>query len=589
MDNENMDNNEKILENNDDKNGAINLEKDEQTNGLNSNITPNKKEKKKKWIIIMLIILLILLSGIVVWKISFNKKGKDTNIPIVDNKGQEAFIHFSENSLLMKTNDEYNLKDIMRLENVDIQKLSFESNDDNIVSIEQQKLISKNNVGSATITAKYNNLETKLLVIVENDEKDSLVYSADIKQSEYYLFVGETLNVDYEYHPTYASDIDFSWLSSDSDIVSTNNNKITGNKIGKATITLKNNKTGCNVDEDYDCYDTSNATVYVVNHKIVFEYLDNNEYKKSYEISDSGHSDYIHKLYETEDYDGVQKAKYTKDYYIRVTLSNLDNVIYTSDDLKMSTKNTGATNVAYSYIGKDEKIENAYLYKVTYTFDESKANSENHSDTTFTLPDGSTSIFRMYSEEAYYCYNACKPVLYLYPLKTTNVSVNLKFPSYITTSYPKYNNGWSIKVDPSGNITDVFGKSYYALYWDEKYYTSKENGVDFKTGFYVESENATEFLEEKLSYIGLNDRERNEFIMYWLPILEKNGKSLVYFELTKERELNNKLNISPIPDSLLRVVIHVKKVDKKVNIKEQKLIPFNRYGFTAIEWGGVNH
>jgi hypothetical protein len=146
-----------------------------------------------------------------------------------------------------------------------------------------------------------------------------------------------------------------------------------------------------------------------------------------------------------------------------------------------------------------------------------------------------------------------------------------------------------VTVNKNGDITDTLGKSYYALYWDEKYYVSKENAVDFKTGFYVEKENAIDFLEEKLTYIGLNDKERDEFIMYWLPILENNEKSLVYFELTDEREQNNKLNITPQPDSMLRVIIHVKKVDKKVKIKEQILVPFTRYGFTAVEWGGVNH
>jgi hypothetical protein len=75
--------------------------------------------------------------------------------------------------------------------------------------------------------------------------------------------------------------------------------------------------------------------------------------------------------------------------------------------------------------------------------------------------------------------------------------------------------------------------------------------------------------------------------MYWLPILEKNGKSLVYFELTEERNSNSPINIEPKPDSLLRVAIHVKKVDTKINIKEQKLTTFKRTGFVAVEWGGV--
>ena len=77
--------------------------------------------------------------------------------------------------------------------------------------------------------------------------------------------------------------------------------------------------------------------------------------------------------------------------------------------------------------------------------------------------------------------------------------------------------------------------------------------------------------------------------MYWLPILESNEKNLVYFELTEERDNTNKIQISPKPDSLLRVAIHVKKVNEKVNINEQKLTKFNRIGFTAVEWGGIDY
>ena len=178
-----------------------------------------------------------------------------------------------------------------------------------------------------------------------------------------------------------------------------------------------------------------------------------------------------------------------------------------------------------------------------------------------------------------------KPVLYLYPEKETNVTVKFSKPELLTTTYPKYINSWNVTVKPNGDMIDKNGKYYYALYWDEKRY----NEALFHEGFYVEGKNAIKFLEEKLSIIGLSDKERNEFIMYWLPIMENNKKNLVYFELTKERELSNKLIITPKPDSLLRVNIHIKKVNEKVNIKEQKLETFKRVGFTAVEWGGMTY
>lgn len=179
-----------------------------------------------------------------------------------------------------------------------------------------------------------------------------------------------------------------------------------------------------------------------------------------------------------------------------------------------------------------------------------------------------------------------KPVLYLYP-KEDNTSVTVTFAksNLLTTTYPKYKDSWKVTANKNGDLHDASGKYYYALYWEE----DGSSNVDFSTGFYVTKSNALDFLEEKLTTIGLNDKERNEFIMYWLPILEKNGKSLVYFELTEQRQTFNKIIINPTPDSLLRVAIHIKKVNKKTNIAEETLSTFERNGFTAVEWGGVIH
>ena len=178
-----------------------------------------------------------------------------------------------------------------------------------------------------------------------------------------------------------------------------------------------------------------------------------------------------------------------------------------------------------------------------------------------------------------------KPILYLYPTKEVDLSVKLEHPELLVTTYPKYDDGWYVHVMTNGDMYDRDGKYYYALYWDEL----STHDIDFSEGFYVTKDNALEFLEEKLSIIGLNDREKNEFIMYWLPKLENNGQSLVYFELTDERESYNKLYISEKVDSLLRINMHIKKIDDYVDIKEEELTGFDRIGFVAVEWGGSVH
>ena len=188
---------------------------------------------------------------------------------------------------------------------------------------------------------------------------------------------------------------------------------------------------------------------------------------------------------------------------------------------------------------------------------------------------GKSGVYESYSSFAY-----AKPVLYLYPEETTDVTVQFEHPECLTTVYPAYNDGWTVTASPDGNLFDG-RRNYYALYWEEK----SDFIPDFKTGFIVNGDYA-EFLEDKLDKIGLTEREANEFIMYWLPILEKNGRSVVWFELTESREAGNKLLISPEPDSLLRVAIHIKRADSKTKVTEQVLPHFERKGFTAVEWGG---
>lgn len=180
---------------------------------------------------------------------------------------------------------------------------------------------------------------------------------------------------------------------------------------------------------------------------------------------------------------------------------------------------------------------------------------------------------------------AYKPVLYLYPSQKTDITVNFSQEENLTTTYPKFKEEWKVTAYPNGDLYDSNNNYYYALYWEEKTY----NEVDFKEGFYVNKDNAINFLEEKLTILGLNKKERNEFIMYWLPILEKNVNNLVYFELTSALQNQNELIITPQPDTLIRIRMHIKKVNNKTDIKEQQLHKQERIGSTAIEWGGVIH
>ena len=178
-----------------------------------------------------------------------------------------------------------------------------------------------------------------------------------------------------------------------------------------------------------------------------------------------------------------------------------------------------------------------------------------------------------------------KPVIYLYPKENMDISVKLNLKnSKFTTIYPKFNdkNIWNVKAKPNGDIL-INNRTYPYLFWEAKSYSSQETDE----GFIVTKENAEKFLEEKLEILGLNEKEKTDFITFWLPVLLRNKLNLCTFQSKKFFD-NIELNITPKPDSLIRVFLTIKKLDNSINIKEQKLVSNERKGFTVIEWGGSN-
>ena len=174
-----------------------------------------------------------------------------------------------------------------------------------------------------------------------------------------------------------------------------------------------------------------------------------------------------------------------------------------------------------------------------------------------------------------------KPVIYLYPEQQMKVSVELEYSGKLTCTYPKYENGWQVTADPDGKLVDAKGNEYNYLYWEG----TNDVAYDFSKGFCIKGEESAKFLEKALAQLGLTRKEANEFIVYWLPKLEKNKYNLISFQTTAYTD-NAKLVISPEPETMIRVFMAYKPVDKEVDITEQTLSSIPRKGFTVVEWGG---
>jgi hypothetical protein len=174
-----------------------------------------------------------------------------------------------------------------------------------------------------------------------------------------------------------------------------------------------------------------------------------------------------------------------------------------------------------------------------------------------------------------------KPVIYLYPEEQMQVSVRLTLDGKLTCTYPAYGNGWTVTARPDGTLTDAKGQTYNYLYWEGE----SNARYDLSKGFCVKGEDTAAFLENALAKLGLNRREANEFIVYWLPLMEGNPYNIISFQADAYTDAAQ-LEIDPAPDTLIRVFMAWQASDTLVELPEQELTAPERTGFTVVEWGG---
>ena len=175
-----------------------------------------------------------------------------------------------------------------------------------------------------------------------------------------------------------------------------------------------------------------------------------------------------------------------------------------------------------------------------------------------------------------------KPVIYLYPEGETEVSVKLDYEGELTCTYPAYEDGWRVTAAPDGTLRDAAGQTYNYLYWEG----ISSAPYDFSKGFCVKGEDTADFLEKALAELGLTRREANEFIVFWLPMMEQNPYNLIAFQ-SEAYTRRAELEVEPAPDTTIRVFMAWQGLEEAVEIEAQNLSAPERQGFTLVEWGGT--
>ena len=292
------------------------------------------------------------------------------------------------------------------------------------------------------------------------------------------------------------------------------------------------------------------------------------DYNNEEEIED----DYIIKKYEEfKKYfnsDKLQEKDFENNNYlvVKITYDSCSERNIIPTNYKINENNIDITISYEKYCGVCPPEVKYYLLKIDKNIDKLKSNIK----------------YKVIKKENCDPNVSYKPIIYLYPKETTEIEVKLGKEELLTTTYPKYNNGWNVVANSNG-ILNIGDKTYYGLYWEG--YNNLSNV--FVDGFVVSREETVNFLEEKLKLLGLNDRESNEFIIYWLPKLEKNEYNLIRFETLEKINEEMPLIINPKPDKIIRVFMEYMPITKKYKIKEQTLVKNERVGFTVVEWGGT--
>lgn len=177
-----------------------------------------------------------------------------------------------------------------------------------------------------------------------------------------------------------------------------------------------------------------------------------------------------------------------------------------------------------------------------------------------------------------------KPVIYLYPEKTMDVSVRLAPQGGFTKSEPAYDGGWNVRATPAGQLTDLkTGKSHPYLFWEGRgglYETPKR-------GFVVAGNDVHAFLTEKLARLGLNEKESADFLEFWEPRMTGAPYFFVTFLGNREMDALAPLTVTPKPDSVIRLLMDFQPLTEPIAVQEYDIRTPARVGFTVVEWGGV--
>ena len=125
--------------------------------------------------------------------------------------------------------------------NASNKSIKWTSTDANIAKVDQNgKVVAGTKVGTATVTATSSNGKVaKCTVLVKAKPKDVLATGITLNVTDKTLNIGESVNITGTIKPDNTTNKNISWTSSNTNIATVSNGKVTAKKAGSVTITAK--------------------------------------------------------------------------------------------------------------------------------------------------------------------------------------------------------------------------------------------------------------------------------------------------------------------------------------------------------------
>ena len=176
-----------------------------------------------------------------------------------------------------------------------------------------------------------------------------------------------------------------------------------------------------------------------------------------------------------------------------------------------------------------------------------------------------------------------KPMIYLYPDTSRRLEVELDSSIPLRSVYPElHDRKWHVAASPDGTLRDLAtGKHYYGLFWESEGWPVP--GSD--TGLVVRGGDFAETLDSLLERKGLNFREREEFVTFWISRLAGHPWVSIQFH-DQAFASSHPVRIAPTPDVFLRTFAVFQGRSQPRPMVPPRITPVQRHGFVAVEWGG---